>query len=47
MKGLAGTITLIASMAVAIVLLFMAPKGFEIAPPDPIVDSHSSGSGLP
>lgn len=28
---------MIASIAVAIVLLFMAPKGFELSGPDPIV----------
>jgi hypothetical protein len=41
MRGLAGTATLIASIAIAIVLLFMVPKGFEIAPPEPVVSSNS------
>jgi hypothetical protein len=43
MRQLAGTATVIATIAVAIVLLFMAPKGFEIAPPDPLVNSQSPG----
>ena len=37
MRNLARTATLIASIAVAIVLLFMAPKGFEMSAPNPIV----------
>ena len=37
MGSLARTATVIASIAVAIVLLFMAPKGFEMSAPDPIV----------
>jgi hypothetical protein len=37
MRHLANTTTVIASIAVAIVLLFMAPKEFETSEPDPIV----------
>jgi hypothetical protein len=37
MRNLANTTTVIASIVVAIVLLFMAPKRFEISEPDPIV----------
>jgi len=37
MRNLVRTSTVIASIAVAIVLLFMAPKGFEMSPPSPIV----------
>jgi len=37
MRHLANTTTVIASIAVAIVLLFMAPKGFETSESDPIV----------
>jgi hypothetical protein len=43
MRELAGTAALIASIAIAVVLLLMAPKGFEIAPPDPVVSSNSAG----
>ena len=37
MRHLANTTTALASIAVAIVLLFMAPKGFEMSEPNPIV----------
>jgi len=37
MRNLARTATVIASIAVAIVLTFMAAKGFELSAPDPIV----------
>jgi hypothetical protein len=37
MRSLARTATVIASIAVAIVLVFMAPKGFQLSAPDPIV----------
>jgi hypothetical protein len=37
MKNLVRTSTVIASIAVAVVLLLMAPKGFEMSAPDPIV----------
>ncbi len=37
MRNLARTAAVIASIAVAIVLLFMAPKGFELSAPNPIV----------
>ena len=37
MRHLANTTTIFASIAVAIVLLFMAPKGFEMSEPNPIV----------
>jgi hypothetical protein len=47
MRELAGTVTLIASIAVAIVLLLTAPKGFEIAPPDPLVSSRASEASSP
>jgi len=43
MRNLADTATVIASIAVAIVLLFMAPKGFHMSGPSPIVASHTSG----
>ena len=36
-RSLLRTTTVIASIVVAIVLLFMAPKGFELSAPDPIV----------
>ena len=51
MRDLARTVTVIASIAVAIVLLFMAPKGFELSAPDPIVaasaDRNIEGHGAP
>jgi hypothetical protein len=37
MRSLARTVTVIASISVAIVLLFMVPKGFELSARDPIV----------
>lgn len=37
MRELAGTAITIALIAIAVVLLLMAPKGFELAPPDPVV----------
>ena len=37
LRNLVRTTTVIASIAVAIVLLFMAPKGFELSRPNPIV----------
>jgi hypothetical protein len=37
MRSLARTATVIASIAVAIVLVFMAPKGFQLSARDPIV----------
>jgi hypothetical protein len=37
MRNLFNTTTVIASIAIAIVLLFMAPKGFQMSAPDPIV----------
>jgi ABC-type phosphate transport system auxiliary subunit len=45
MIELARTAITIALIAIFVVLLLMAPKGFELAPPDPVISS--SASGLP
>ncbi|EHH11817.1 hypothetical protein GCM10007880_46310 [Mesorhizobium amorphae] len=45
MRSLARTATVIASIAMAIVLTFMAAKGFELTPPDPIV-AHTFASNI-
>ncbi|TIO29419.1 MAG: hypothetical protein E5X89_31230 [Mesorhizobium sp.] len=37
MRKVAGTAAVIASIALVIVLLFMAPKGFELSAPNPLV----------
>ena len=42
MKEVAGTATIIASIAIAIALMLMAPKGLE-ANPGPIVSSDGAG----
>jgi len=44
MRNLANTTTVIASIAIAIVLLFMAPKDFEMSAPDPIVAAPAADS---
>ncbi|WP_280175430.1 hypothetical protein [Mesorhizobium carmichaelinearum] len=38
MKDIAGTATIIASIAIVIVLMLMAPKGFGFETSHPIVD---------
>jgi hypothetical protein len=43
MRELAGTAITIVLLAIAVVLLLMAPKGFELAQPDPFVRSSASG----
>ncbi|UVK37933.1 hypothetical protein LHFGNBLO_005045 [Mesorhizobium sp. AR10] len=47
MRESIGTATVIVSIAVAIALLFMAPKGFQLSAPDPIVNSDASEVSLP
>jgi hypothetical protein len=45
MREFVNTAIIIVLIAIAVVLLLLAPKGFQFGPPDPIVSS--SVSGLP
>ena len=44
MKDLMSTTALIASIAVVVALMFMAPKGFALGDPSPIVTSDAAVS---
>lgn len=42
MREFVNTAIIIALIAVAVVLLLLAPKGFQFGPPDPVVSSSAS-----
>ncbi len=42
MREFVNTAIIIALIAIAVVLLLLAPTGFQFGPPDPIVNSSAS-----
>lgn len=44
MREFVKTAIVIALIAIAVVVLLLAPKGFQLGPADPIVSSSASGS---
>ena len=44
MREFVNTAIIIALIAIAVVVLLLAPKGFQFGPPDPIVSSSAPGS---
>ncbi|MBZ9889172.1 MULTISPECIES: hypothetical protein [unclassified Mesorhizobium] len=43
MREFFNTAIVILLIAIAVVLLFLAPRGFQLGPPDPLISSRASG----
>jgi hypothetical protein len=47
MREIFNTAIVILLIAIAVVLLLLAPRGFQLGPPDPLVSSRDAGGLMP